>query len=92
MERIGVRELRQNASRYLELVKQGQTMEVTERGQLVAYLTPPAPAESDLDRLIAQGRVTPAEQPRGQLREPAPARHGRPDSADVLDELRADRR
>ncbi|MDT7703988.1 MAG: hypothetical protein QOJ30_6313, partial [Pseudonocardiales bacterium] len=36
VERIGVRELRQNASRYLALVKGGETVEVTERGELVA--------------------------------------------------------
>jgi prevent-host-death family protein len=36
MARIGVRELRQNASRYLALVKAGETVEVTERGVLVA--------------------------------------------------------
>lgn len=31
MERIGIRELRQNASRYLAKVKTGETVEVTER-------------------------------------------------------------
>ncbi|MEI7747347.1 MAG: type II toxin-antitoxin system prevent-host-death family antitoxin, partial [Actinomycetota bacterium] len=36
MDRIGVRELRQHASRYLEIVKRGETVEVTERGNLVA--------------------------------------------------------
>ena len=36
MERIGVRQLRQHASRYLDRVKAGETVEVTERGRLVA--------------------------------------------------------
>jgi prevent-host-death family protein len=37
---VGVRELRQNLSRYLERVKAGETLTVTERGQEVARLVP----------------------------------------------------
>ncbi len=59
MERIGVRELRQNASVYLERVKKGESIEVTERGIPVAVLSP-APALSLLDRLVAEGQVSPA--------------------------------
>ena len=44
--RIGVRELRQNASRYLDRVKSGETVEVTERGQLVAVLLRPVPGRT----------------------------------------------
>jgi len=40
MERIGVRELRQHASRYLARVRLGETLEVTERGRPVARLVP----------------------------------------------------
>ncbi|MGR6967387.1 type II toxin-antitoxin system Phd/YefM family antitoxin [Geodermatophilus sp. URMC 61] len=63
MTRIGVRELRQNASRYLALVKAGETVEVTERGQLVAVLAPPSPATTARERLIAEGRLIPASAP-----------------------------
>ncbi|HVC23973.1 MAG TPA: type II toxin-antitoxin system prevent-host-death family antitoxin, partial [Candidatus Dormibacteraeota bacterium] len=35
MTRIGVRELRQHASRYLDEAKAGGRVEVTERGRLV---------------------------------------------------------
>ena len=42
MERIGVRELRQNASKYLARVALGETIEVTDRGRAVARLIPPA--------------------------------------------------
>ncbi|HVQ99826.1 MAG TPA: type II toxin-antitoxin system prevent-host-death family antitoxin, partial [Mycobacterium sp.] len=42
MERIGVRELRQHASRYLDRVKAGESIEVTERGTPVAVLVPAA--------------------------------------------------
>lgn len=37
---VGVRELRQNLSRYLERVKDGETLTVTERGHEVARLVP----------------------------------------------------
>jgi prevent-host-death family protein len=87
MERIGVRELRQHASRYLDRVKSGETVEVTERGQLVALLVPPDPARSARERLIADGHLIPSS---GVLRLPRRVRAGRASGA-VLDELREDR-
>ena len=62
MIRIGVRELRQHASRYLERVKAGERIEVTERGQLIALLVAPDPARSARDRRIEAGGATPASQ------------------------------
>jgi prevent-host-death family protein len=59
--RVGVRELRQNLSVYLRQVKAGETLDVTERGQVVARLTPALPERVPvLERLIAEGRATPA--------------------------------
>lgn len=59
-ERVGVRELRQNLSVYLDRVKEGETLEVTEHGHSVALLTPlPRASLTTLERLIAEGRVTP---------------------------------
>jgi prevent-host-death family protein len=60
MTRIGIRELRQHASRYLERVKAGEVVEVTERGKLIALLISPTPAVASRDRLIASGRLIPA--------------------------------
>jgi prevent-host-death family protein len=40
MEQIGVRELRQHASRYLARVAAGENFEVTDRGRPVARLVP----------------------------------------------------
>jgi len=37
---VGVRELRQNLSRYLRLVKAGESLTVTERGRKVARVVP----------------------------------------------------
>jgi prevent-host-death family protein len=55
---IGVRELRQNASRYLALVKAGERVAVTERGELIAYLVPASEAAASiLDQLEAAGHL-----------------------------------
>lgn len=90
MVRIGVRELRQNASRYLDRVKRGETVEVTEHGRLVALLTPPDPAVSARDRLVAEGRLIPATRP-FVLPERRPAPPGAPSTAEALDAEREER-
>jgi prevent-host-death family protein len=58
--RIGIRELRQHASRYLDKVKAGEVVEVTERGKLIALLVSPTPSATERDRLISTGRLAPA--------------------------------
>lgn len=93
MERIGVRELRQNASRYLALVKQGETVEVTERGELVALLAPPGGPRSARDRHVAAGRLLPAARPTGRARSlrPLPIEPGEPTNQELLDAERDER-
>ena len=59
--RVGVRELRQNLSIYLDRVKDGETLEVTEHGSPVAQLGPlPTPELSPYERMLAEGRIRPA--------------------------------
>ncbi len=60
--RVGVRELRQNLSVYLERVIAGERFEVTDRGSVVAMLIPIPPAATLVERLVAGGRATPATQ------------------------------
>ncbi len=93
MERIGVRELRQNASRYLALVKAGETVEVTERGELVALLAPPGRARNTREQLVASGRLVPATSPSGRLRSPhpVPVAAGEPTNQQLLDAEREER-
>ena len=57
---VGVRELRQNLSVYLDRVKEGETLVVTEHGHAVARLAPLQRAASILDRLVAEGHATPS--------------------------------
>ena len=55
---VGVRELRQNLSRYLERVKAGEAFVVTERGSEVARLTPAGRRRGALARLISERGAT----------------------------------
>ncbi len=55
---VGVAELRQNLSRYLRRVENGERLLVTDRNRPVAELGPPSSSGADLDRLIADGRVS----------------------------------
>jgi prevent-host-death family protein len=91
MDTVGVRELRQNLSRYLRKVKEGESFAVTERGREVARLSPSGPADSPLARLAAERGAT---VPRGDLLDfPAgelPPASG-PPSQEVLDEQREER-
>lgn len=59
MRSIGVRELRQQASRYLREVQRGETIEVTDRGRPVARLVP-VPRAGDLAELESSGRLVAA--------------------------------
>lgn len=69
---VNVRDLRQNLSVHLKLVKAGRTLRVLERGRPVALLTP-LPGNADaLERLVSEGRAVP---PRLSLAElPAPSK------------------
>ncbi|MEI7744366.1 MAG: type II toxin-antitoxin system prevent-host-death family antitoxin [Chloroflexota bacterium] len=85
--RVGVRELRQNLSIYLDRVKAGETLEVTEHGTPVGILAPlPVRPVSIVDRLIAEGRITPATADHRTL-PPPPQIPGRPLS-EILREMR----
>ena len=63
--RIGIRELRQHASVYVDLAEKGYTVDITNRGRLVAQLVPVFEPGSPLERLIASGVIEPAEEPGG---------------------------
>jgi antitoxin (DNA-binding transcriptional repressor) of toxin-antitoxin stability system len=63
--RIGIRELRQHASVYVDLAEKGYTVDITNRGRLVAQLVPVFEPGSPLERRIASGVIEPAEEPGG---------------------------
>ena len=79
--RIGIRELRQHASVYVDLAEKGYTVDITNRGRLVAQLVPAGEPGSPLERLMAAGIIEPAEEAGGVVDlEPYPARATRPPS------------
>jgi len=73
MEQIGVRELRQHASRYLARVATGERIEVTSRGRPIAMLVP---VHADpWQSLVESGQVV-APTATGDVLDEPPADHG----------------
>lgn len=63
MTEVGIRELRDHLSRYLDRVQDGEEVVVTDRGRAIARVLP-MDGERTIDRLITRGLVTPATQRR----------------------------
>ncbi len=91
MRRVGIRELRQHASRWLARVAAGESFEVTDRGRPVALLVP-LPGEEGLDALVAAGRARPGQGRLSDLGPPLPLPPGAPRPSEALDRLWADER
>lgn len=89
-ERVGIRDLRQQASRIVQLAAQGQRIDITDRGRPVAQIGP-LPAEGRFAELVAAGRIIAG---RGNVLdlEPLPPPPGRPTGSQALADLRADER
>lgn len=90
-DRVGIRELRQEASKVLKRVVGGETIEVTDHGHPIARIVPLR--RGALDQLILEGRAAAAD---GDLLDVA-ERLGLPATSsalpsDALVELRADER
>jgi len=89
MERVGIRELRQNLSRYVVRVKAGEAFAVTERGEEVAVLAPSPRHDDEVSFLVTELGATPAAMRPDEL--PPPVQAPGPPSERVVDELRAER-
>jgi prevent-host-death family protein len=71
MEEVGIRALKQNASAVVARAAAGETVVITDRGRPVARLVPLH--QSRLERMRAEGRVTPAVGRLGDLPPPTVA-------------------
>ena len=60
---VGIRDLKNNLSRHLKSVREGETIIVTDRGKPVARLEPISEL-SNFDRLVAEGLISPALEPK----------------------------
>lgn len=69
MAEVGIRELRDHLSKYLDHVQDGNDVVVTDRGRAIARILP-MNGETTLDRLVREGKVTPAKTRKRTL--PAP--------------------
>jgi prevent-host-death family protein len=69
---VGVRELRDSLSRHLAEVRKGHTVTVTDHGRPIARIVP-AEGPTALERLIAEGRVSPARRRKRRAPEPVTA-------------------
>lgn len=81
---VGIRELRDGLSRHLAEVRGGRTITITDHGKPIARIVPVA-ERTTLERLIAEGKVTPAK--RRKRPAPVPIKTDGPVS-DLIDEQR----
>ena len=81
----GVRELRDHLSRYLDLVKDGQEVTVTDHGKAVARLVPLDQPRA-IDRLISEGLISQPTEPKRPRTEPRVS--GRRTVSDLVAEQR----
>lgn len=88
MVSIGIRELRQHASRYVRMAKAGRRIAVTERGTLAAYLVPAEEPRNLLVRLEAAGEYLPPVGSVLDLLPPPPVPEGQQPLSEVVRELR----
>lgn len=82
---VGIRDLKNNLSRHLARVRSGDSITVTDHGKPVARLVP-MEGQSTLEKLIAEGRVTPAK--RKKRPAPPPIDIGGQTVSDLIDEQR----
>lgn len=85
--RVGVREFREHLSEWLDRAAAGEKLIVTERGKPKVQVHA-ATGEQILDRLIREGRATPATRARRPLPPPIPV-EGNPVTDALLEQRRA---
>jgi prevent-host-death family protein len=89
--KVAVRELRQNLSVHLRRVEQGETLEVTRRGEPVAVLAPLPERRNAIDWLVAERGAT---RPTGRLEDlPPPLKRlpGEMSISEALEEQREEK-
>lgn len=92
-EPVTVSELNQQTTAVLRRVKAGNTLPITERGRVIAFLTPPPPTitgNPTIDRWIAEGRLVPQAVP-GTVRDLLPLPEPTGSDASLADAIIAER-
>lgn len=87
---VGLRELSQRTARIIALVREGNTVEVTDRGKPVARIVPAT--DSRYEQLVAAGVIRPARRAFDATRLPASAPNPTDrTTTEWLDDLRGER-
>ncbi|MDK1010195.1 MAG: type II toxin-antitoxin system prevent-host-death family antitoxin [Actinomycetota bacterium] len=89
MSEVGIRALKQNASKVVARAKAGESITITEHGKPVARLVPIR--KNRIEELIEAGLATPPTRRLSDLPPPAPRRKGQAPLSEVIDEQREDR-
>jgi prevent-host-death family protein len=66
---VGIRELRDTLSRQLNRVREGHTITVTDHGKPIARIVP-IEGRPVFERLVAEGKITPASSAKRHIPEP----------------------
>ena len=66
---VGIKELRDGLSRYLDRVRNGGTITVTDHGRPIARIRPVGRL-TNYEQMKLDGRITPAQRPKGQAPDP----------------------
>jgi len=88
MTTVPHRELRNQSSKILERVKNGETIDVTNNGEIAAILIPPS--VSPFERLLLSGQIRPASAGAVDFRS-LPRVSSASFTADILTDVRGDR-
>jgi len=96
MQSVGIRELKNRLSHYVREVRQGEVVQVTDRGEVVAELRPPVPQHElfakypRLLELAEQGRIRLGGPNRPELYERMPPALKGITSTELLDQDRGE--
>lgn len=96
MKAVGIRELKNRLSEYLRLVKNGESVLVTDRGVVVAELKPPGAsrlegASPSVESILRRGNATVGAPNRPDLYPPQTALRRSGAGTELLDAERAER-
>ena len=91
MERVGIRQMRQDLSRYAQRARGGESFVVTDRGVEIAQLVPAPARASAVDRLVAERNARRGHGNLLDVLEELPEPIAGPPSEETLDDLRAER-
>jgi prevent-host-death family protein len=90
MAEVGIRALKQNASRVVARAKAGEAITITEHGKPVARLVPIH--RNRIEEMVEAGIATAPEGSLSDLPPPIPLKKNQPSASEILERMRQDER